>query len=141
MESVDLDLAVELSNRYINNRFLPDKAIDVMDETGAAVRLRPAGKKRKTVGVRDVERHGDVDSDGGLVRVGARAGSLARSASTDPLLTPVVLFVLATVAPLELDQLRHALQIIAAYRTLNHLNLARVAADTLFEGSGSRSEG
>jgi ATP-dependent Clp protease ATP-binding subunit ClpA len=39
----------------VNDRFLPDKAIDVMDETGAAVRLRPASKRRKQVGVRDVE--------------------------------------------------------------------------------------
>ena len=35
-----LELAVELSNRYINNRFLPDKAIDVMDEAGARVRIK-----------------------------------------------------------------------------------------------------
>jgi len=44
----------ELSNRYINDRFLPDKAIDVMDEVGAAFRL--AGKTGKTVNVRDVEK-------------------------------------------------------------------------------------
>ncbi len=49
-----LKSAVDLSVRHLNDRFLPDKAIDVMDETGAAVRLRP-GAKRKTVGVRDVE--------------------------------------------------------------------------------------
>jgi ATP-dependent Clp protease ATP-binding subunit ClpA len=47
---------VVLSVRHINDRFLPDKAIDVLDETGAAVRLRPTQKPRKTVGVRDVER-------------------------------------------------------------------------------------
>jgi ATP-dependent Clp protease ATP-binding subunit ClpC len=35
-----LELAVELSTRYINNRFLPDKAIDVMDEAGARVRIK-----------------------------------------------------------------------------------------------------
>ncbi|MEZ4334892.1 MAG: ATP-dependent Clp protease ATP-binding subunit ClpA [Myxococcota bacterium] len=51
-----LKACVDLAVRHINDRFLPDKAIDVMDETGAAVRLRPASKKRKTVGVRDVER-------------------------------------------------------------------------------------
>ncbi|MBW2692980.1 MAG: AAA family ATPase, partial [Deltaproteobacteria bacterium] len=51
-----LKSAVELSSRHLPENFLPDKAIDVMDETGAAVRLRPSGKKRKTVGVRDVER-------------------------------------------------------------------------------------
>jgi len=50
-----LKACVDLSVRHLNDRFLPDKAIDVMDETGAAVRLRPAGKKRKQVGVRDVE--------------------------------------------------------------------------------------
>ncbi len=37
---VALEMAVELSNRYINNRFLPDKAIDVMDEAGARVRIK-----------------------------------------------------------------------------------------------------
>jgi ATP-dependent Clp protease ATP-binding subunit ClpA len=47
--------AVELSVRHLTDKFLPDKAIDVMDETGAAVRLRPTGKRRKTVGVRDME--------------------------------------------------------------------------------------
>ena len=50
-----LRAAVELSVRHLTDRFLPDKAIDVMDETGAAVRLRPLGKARKTVGVRDIE--------------------------------------------------------------------------------------
>ncbi len=44
----------ELATRYINDRFLPDKAIDVMDEVGAAFRL--AGKTGKTVTVRDVEK-------------------------------------------------------------------------------------
>jgi ATP-dependent Clp protease ATP-binding subunit ClpA len=50
-----LKACVDLSVRHLNDRFLPDKAIDVLDETGAAVRLRPIGKRRKTVGVRDVE--------------------------------------------------------------------------------------
>jgi ATP-dependent Clp protease ATP-binding subunit ClpA len=47
--------AVELSVRHLTDKFLPDKAIDVIDESGAAVRLRPGGRRRKTVGVRDVE--------------------------------------------------------------------------------------
>ena len=47
--------AVDLSVRHLSDRFLPDKAIDVIDEAGAAVRLRPRGRRRKTVGVRDVE--------------------------------------------------------------------------------------
>jgi len=51
-----LKACVDLSIRHVNDRFLPDKAIDVMDESGAAVRLRPTGKKRRTVGVRDIER-------------------------------------------------------------------------------------
>ncbi len=49
-----LRAAVDLSARHLIDRFLPDKAIDVMDEAGAAVRLR-RGAKRQTVGVRDVE--------------------------------------------------------------------------------------
>ncbi len=50
-------LAVELSGRYINDRFLPDKAIDVMDEAGVAGHLRGKGASEPvTVGVRDVER-------------------------------------------------------------------------------------
>jgi ATP-dependent Clp protease ATP-binding subunit ClpA len=51
-----LEACVELSVRHLLDRFLPDKAIDVMDETGAALRLRPDSQKRKTVGLRDVER-------------------------------------------------------------------------------------
>ncbi len=50
-----LKRCVELSVRHLPDRFLPDKAIDVMDETGAAVRLRPTKQKRKTVTPRDVE--------------------------------------------------------------------------------------
>ncbi len=49
-----LRACVELAARHVQDRFLPDTAIDVMDEVGAAVRLRP-GEKRKTVSVRDVE--------------------------------------------------------------------------------------
>ncbi|MGH0035150.1 MAG: ATP-dependent Clp protease ATP-binding subunit ClpA [Myxococcota bacterium] len=51
-----LKACVELSVRHINDRFLPDKAIDVMDEAGAAVRLQPSARPRKTVGQRDIER-------------------------------------------------------------------------------------
>ena len=47
--------AVELASRYINDRRLPDKAIDVIDEVGASQRLLPESKRRKTVGVKDVE--------------------------------------------------------------------------------------
>jgi ATP-dependent Clp protease ATP-binding subunit ClpA len=50
-----LKAAVDLSSRHLNDRFLPDKAIDVMDEAGAAVRLRPQSKRKKTVGLRDIE--------------------------------------------------------------------------------------
>ena len=47
--------AVELSARYINDRKLPDKAIDVIDEVGASRMLLPEHKRRKTVTVKDVE--------------------------------------------------------------------------------------
>ena len=51
-----LRTAAELSARYINDRQLPDKAIDVIDEAGAQARLAPASKRRKTIGVGDIER-------------------------------------------------------------------------------------
>src|ERR1700761_1749439 len=47
--------AVELSARYINDRKLPDKAIDVIDEVGAAQMLLPENKRRKVIGVKEVE--------------------------------------------------------------------------------------
>jgi ATP-dependent Clp protease ATP-binding subunit ClpA len=47
--------AAELSERYINERFLPDKAIDVIDEAGARQKLMPASKRRKVVSVGDIE--------------------------------------------------------------------------------------
>lgn len=47
--------AAELSARYINERHLPDKAIDVLDEAGASQRLLPASKRKKTIGVQDIE--------------------------------------------------------------------------------------
>ena len=47
--------AVELSHRYIHDRKLPDKAIDVLDEAGAAQMLAPEGKRRKTITVREIE--------------------------------------------------------------------------------------
>jgi ATP-dependent Clp protease ATP-binding subunit ClpA len=50
-----LRAAVELSAKHVHDRWLPDKAIDVMDEAGAAVRLQGGTRKRKTVGVGDVE--------------------------------------------------------------------------------------
>ncbi|EOX1812464.1 ATP-dependent Clp protease ATP-binding subunit ClpA [Vibrio cholerae] len=50
-----LRAAVELSAKYINERHLPDKAIDVIDEAGARVRLMPASRRKKTVGVAEIE--------------------------------------------------------------------------------------
>ena len=50
-----LRAAVELSARYINDRHLPDKAIDVIDEAGATQHLLPVSKRKKTIGVGDIE--------------------------------------------------------------------------------------
>jgi len=50
-----LEAMVELSVKHLHDRFLPDKAIDVMDESGAAERLKPPGQRRQVVGVREVE--------------------------------------------------------------------------------------
>ena len=47
--------AVELSARYINDRKLPDKAIDVIDEAGAAQHLVAASKRRKSIGTKEIE--------------------------------------------------------------------------------------
>jgi len=47
--------AVELAARYINDRKLPDKAIDVIDEVGAAQMLLPAGRRKRVIAVKDVE--------------------------------------------------------------------------------------
>ena len=50
-----LKTAVDLSARYIGDRKLPDKAIDVIDEVGAAQKLRPESRRRKVIGVKEVE--------------------------------------------------------------------------------------
>ena len=47
--------AVELSARYIHDRKLPDKAIDVIDETGASQMLTPESKRKRTIGVKEIE--------------------------------------------------------------------------------------
>src|SRR5213082_3346377 len=47
--------AVELSARYIHDRRLPDKAIDVIDESGAAQMLLPEGRRKKTIGIKEIE--------------------------------------------------------------------------------------
>jgi ATP-dependent Clp protease ATP-binding subunit ClpA len=54
--SVDaIKSAVELSSRYINDRKLPDKAIDVIDEAGAAQHLLPENKRRRNIGQKEIE--------------------------------------------------------------------------------------
>ena len=51
-----LKAASELADRYINDRYMPDKAIDVIDEAGAYQRLQPASKRKKLIQVSDMER-------------------------------------------------------------------------------------
>ncbi len=53
--SHSLRAAAELSARYINDRHLPDKAIDVIDEAGASLHLLPPSKRKKTISVNDIE--------------------------------------------------------------------------------------
>jgi len=50
-----LRAAAELAAKHINDRHLPDKAIDVVDEVGASIRMKPAAKRKKSVSVEDVE--------------------------------------------------------------------------------------
>ena len=51
-----LKVAAELAAKHINDRFLPDKAIDVIDEAGAYQRLQPPSKRKKVIGVSDIEK-------------------------------------------------------------------------------------
>jgi ATP-dependent Clp protease ATP-binding subunit ClpA len=51
-----LKLAAELSDRHITDRHLPDKAIDIIDEAGASLRLLPESSRKKTIGVSDIEK-------------------------------------------------------------------------------------
>ena len=51
-----LEAAAQLSARYLTDRYLPDKAIDVIDEAGAYQRLQPSGKRKKVITKTDVER-------------------------------------------------------------------------------------
>jgi ATP-dependent Clp protease ATP-binding subunit ClpA len=51
-----LHVCAELAHKHINDRHLPDKAIDVMDEAGAAMRIQPASKRNKTVRPADIEK-------------------------------------------------------------------------------------
>ncbi|MCP5144325.1 MAG: ATP-dependent Clp protease ATP-binding subunit ClpA [Gammaproteobacteria bacterium] len=50
-----LRAAAELTQRYITDRFLPDKAIDIIDEAGAHQRLLPPSRRRRTIGVGEIE--------------------------------------------------------------------------------------
>ena len=50
-----LKAAADLSTKHITDRFLPDKAIDVIDEAGAFQRLQPKSRQKKTIGVSDIE--------------------------------------------------------------------------------------
>lgn len=51
-----LKAASELSAKYINDKYLPDKAIDVIDEAGALLKLSPSYRRKKSVGTREVEK-------------------------------------------------------------------------------------
>ncbi|MFT5211597.1 MAG: ATP-dependent Clp protease ATP-binding subunit ClpA [Flavobacterium sp.] len=51
-----LRVAAELADRYINDRFMPDKAIDVIDEVGAYQQLQPPSKRKKLINVSDIEK-------------------------------------------------------------------------------------
>lgn len=50
-----LEAAAELSAKYVNDKYLPDKAIDVIDEAGALVKLSPSHKRKKAIGPREIE--------------------------------------------------------------------------------------
>ena len=70
--AVALTAAAELSARYINDKHLPDKAIDVIDEAGAAQRILPKSKQRKVIGKHEIE------------NIVAKIARIAVIASADP---------------------------------------------------------
>ena len=51
-----LRVAAELADKYINDRYLPDKALDVIDEAGAQMKIRPASKRQKSIRPKDIEK-------------------------------------------------------------------------------------
>ena len=53
---ISLRVAAELADRYINDRFMPDKAIDVIDEVGAYQQLQPVSRRKKLINVSDIEK-------------------------------------------------------------------------------------
>src|SRR3972149_3789463 len=75
-----LRAAVELASKYINDRKLPDKAIDVIDEVGAAEMLKPESRRRKTIGGKEIEgivgKRGGGPGGGGLGPGTAHRGAL-----------------------------------------------------------------
>jgi ATP-dependent Clp protease ATP-binding subunit ClpA len=70
--------AVELSARYINDRKLPDKAIDVIDEVGAMQMLVPPSKRKKTITAREIEA-GDRDDGAHPAQIGFKRRQALRS--------------------------------------------------------------
>ena len=50
-----LQTAAELADKYINDRHLPDKAIDVIDEAGANMNLKPKSSRKKTISIKQIE--------------------------------------------------------------------------------------
>lgn len=54
--NASIKAAAELAGKYITDRFMPDKAIDVLDEAGAFQRLYPEDKRKKVIGINEVER-------------------------------------------------------------------------------------
>ena len=50
-----IDLAIDLSMKYMLDKKLPDKAIDVIDEAGAAQRILPKSKQKKNIGSKEIE--------------------------------------------------------------------------------------
>ena len=58
-----LKVAAELAGKYINDRFLPDKAIDVIDEVGAAAKLLPEDQRPKKISVADGRKHHRADGE------------------------------------------------------------------------------
>jgi ATP-dependent Clp protease ATP-binding subunit ClpA len=79
-----LRAAAELSARYITDRHLPDKAIDVIDEAGASLHLLPPSRRKKTIGVTDVDLKMVVFGQDAAIEALATSIKMARSGLGHP---------------------------------------------------------
>ncbi|RMG45148.1 MAG: ATP-dependent Clp protease ATP-binding subunit ClpA [Candidatus Dadabacteria bacterium] len=135
-----LEAAANLSARHINDRFLPDKAIDVIDEAGAANSLLPEKKRKKTITERDIERVvsiiarvpvRSVSSDDRKKLLNLEESIKARLFGQDQAVEAVVKAIKRSRASLKLDRKPVGSFLFAGPTGVGKTELAKVLADEL----------